>query len=778
MPTRRVRKRRFKFSKSDLVQRALKFVVDDDSARGAEMSVRAQRYAKYRQWRGQSSHGPWEDSSDAAVPDLVTDSLRMQDTLFNAVHATRPAVVSKATSKAKEDQVSTIDRVLDTQLLVENRTEWLSDLIDAFVNDGHYTVFCPWVRENRSATELRESDPLPPDVLPTQHFRSLLQQSFPEAAAIAPRGRSADNPWDFTVTMQDGTVNVVAFYVAKEGAKVEMAVTKDVEIFDGPKTIVKDRADVLHPVNVANLQIPGPSNPGGAPHVVLVDRPTVDEVLRLAKDKTYDEITKEDRDIILAWRGNPEQSTEEQQKDTLEGGSSQATTPPERHNTITRYRIFDMMDLSGDDEEPGKRGRIEDVVYVVLWETQTLCRVRRLSEEYPSRIPHRPLLEQSFIPVRGRRTGIGMLELGEGLHDLQKQLLDQMVDHNTLEIGGYFFYRPSTSMKPEDMRLAPGQGYPVADPKNDIFFPTIPPGGQTSAINLLTMLKSDEERLQVIGDLQLGRVPKGKASALRTASGIAQITAQGEARPERIVRRFFSGLAEIWRHCHELNRTFLPPEKKFRIATNLDPGEDPYLTVQKSEIDAPFDFEFKANVFNISKQVQQDSLLQLYSLVLTPLGFETGVAQADTLYRFVELSAKAFGQDPEALAIHSPLGQKLISAEEAVASIMGDNIPSGFPAEGPGRHMQILQTFIESDNIGHLTEPQTQMLAQWMQVVQTFLQQQQAAQAQAAAAEAQGAPQQGNGAAPASSEPGTNVAPNELLDESLPTAGGGANQGP
>jgi hypothetical protein len=292
------------------------------------------------------------------------------------------------------------------------------------------------------------------------------------------------------------------------------------------------------------------------------------------------------------------------------------------------------------------------------------------------------------------------------------------------------------------------------------------------------MLKSDEERLQVIGDLQLGRVPKGKASALRTASGIEQITAQGEARPERIVRRFFQGLSEIWRHCHELNRTFLPPKKEFRVATSLDPGESPYLSVNKADIDAPFDFEFKANVFNVSKAAQQDSLTQLMALVLTPLGFETGVAQADTLYRFIELSAKAFGQDPEALAIHSPIGQKLISAEEAVSTIMSDSIPQGFPAEGPLRHMQILQTFIQSPQVGHLTPQQTQMLAQWMQVVQTFLQQTQASQAQAAAAEAQGAPQQGNGAAPPTQDQGTNVAPNELLAEDLPTSGGGANQGP
>ena len=90
--------------------------------------------------------------------------------------------------------------------------------------------------------------------------------------------------------------------------------------------------------------------------------------------------------------------------------------------------------------------------------------------------------------------------------------------------------------------------------------------------------------------------------------------------------------------------------------------------------------------------------------------------------------------------------------------------------------MKVFQTHI-SGGADDLTEPQTQLLAQWMQQVQTFLQQLQVQQRQAQAAEVQGQPEGGNGAAPPPNE-GTQVSPNELLDETLPTAGGGANQGP
>jgi hypothetical protein len=48
----------------------------------------------------------------------------------------------------------------------------------------------------------------------------------------------------------------------------------------------KDVQDVLHPIRCENLQIPGPSNPMGAAHVILRDFPTIDEIKRLRDPAT------------------------------------------------------------------------------------------------------------------------------------------------------------------------------------------------------------------------------------------------------------------------------------------------------------------------------------------------------------------------------------------------------------------------------------------------------------------------------------------------------------
>ncbi len=248
-----------------------------------------------------------------------------------------------------------------------------------------------------------------------------------------------------------------------------------------------------------------------------------------------------------------------------------------------------------------------------------------------------------MIPVPGRRTGIGILEMAEGIHDLRKLLRDQMVNVGSLLLSPFFFYRPSGVMKPETIRLWPGEGYPLNDPKNDQFFPQINAQGISYAMNLDASLNQDEERLSLIGDLNMGRVPAGKASALRTTSNMAMVLGQGDARPERLLRRFFGGLGQVWSQAHELNRHFLDKAKSFRIAVPVEPGEDPYRTVEPADLDATMEFTFSANVMNTSKQALQANLEFLASMYLSEIAFMTGVSDADTVYTLFRDIGKARG---------------------------------------------------------------------------------------------------------------------------------------
>jgi transcription initiation factor TFIID subunit TAF12 len=119
---------------------------------------------------------------------------------------------------------------------------------------------------------------------------------------------------------------------------------------------------------------------------------------------------------------------------------------------------------------------------------------------------------------------------------------------------------------------------------------------------------------------------------------------------------------------------------------------------------------------------------------------------------------------------------------------MNGYYPHGGPMEPLDMHIQKMQEFVQNpENLKVLTQAQQQLLGQYaaqrVQEMQQLIQQQQM-QANAAAMQQQ---MQGGGqpgAKPSGKNPPPNTGPggnppvnkNEMLDESLPGAGGGANQ--
>jgi hypothetical protein len=49
------------------------------------------------------------------------------------------------------------------------------------------------------------------------------------------------------------------------------------------------------------------------------------------------------------------------------------------------------------------------------------------------------------------------------------------------------------------------------------------------------------------------------------------VLSQGDARPERVLRRFFVGLTQIWRIIHGHNQVFLPKNKQVLICGVKEP---------------------------------------------------------------------------------------------------------------------------------------------------------------------------------------------------------------
>lgn len=763
-----------KIDRAEIAERIQRFYDKDTQDRAIDIGSRLQRYAKYRMWT-EGKQWPWPDATDAALPDMMTAAMRLEDTLHNAVLSQRPAIMAKAVQQAYRDKEETVNHLIDYQFFEEQGGEHIvGQLAHDFVLEGHYTAFTPWIDEKRRVREVKLYDPIPPDSTPAAYFRSIVDGFFPRATVTV-----AGGGWDFTAEERDGKKFKASFFT-KDSGEVELDIEREAQVFLGPRALRKDLQDVLYPWGCENLQIPGPSNPMGAAHVILKDSPTVDEIKRLRDDGSYDLLTKEDAEKLGILRKEQSDTERDQQKAVMQGHVAQSDTPKdaESQQKLTRLMCFDCFDIDGD-------GLDEDVVWWMILESKIILKARYLSEVFPAETPRRPFAEAQLFNVPGSRTGIGLLEMMEGVHDLMKQFMDQGGDAGTIGNTPFGFYRAASNMRPEVIRLAPGELYPLSDPKNDVAFPQIGNQNQSFMFNFMTLLTQLEEKLTNIGELQLGRVPQGKASALRTVAGMQTVLAQGDARPERVLRRFFMGLADLWRNFHELNEALLPAGKRFKVCGFVDPREDPYAVTDRKGVKGNFLFTFSANALNTSKEATRQALEALLTAYVNPLAIQLGIIKPDGIYRLERDYGRSMGQDPDKyLSPPTPGAQEPpINAEEAILELNSGQMPKGTPMEGTEEHFEKLQAFVNSDEFGHFERQFVPLFRAYLQKVAEGMAQEraQAALAQAAQQFGQGMQRPGIPGPTGSPMPGdqgpTPVQGGELLDESLPGAGGGANQG-
>ena len=782
------RKRSLVKEPADVVGRLIKTYTDDVLERADWAERRIQRTAKYRGWR-EGKTFPWPGASDAHLPIIMTDVQRTEDTLHNSVLSVRPVMNAKGANKDVEQKEKTVDQLIDYQVFIENQGEVrIGNLISAFCQDGQFVAYIPYIKEKQNATKTHIIDYPPAGQSWDGWILAHLQHYYPKGSVLP--GNKA--PWNWVIRDEhpltgDVTLKKVDVFQEDE-ARIQLLCHSEEVIFDGPSIIPKELEDIVVPGRSENLQPKCMSNPTGAPHVFMVDYPSQDEILKLVDNGFYDEVTPEQLDAIKATRNiahhdSQDPEAQKQLQDDLTGLTTNVATDP-KEDSFTRLTFFGREDLDGD-------GFDEEVVYWLLEEPQVLLRARYLTEVYPCLPMRRPFAMAKYLPVNGQFYAIGLIELMESGYDIIKKTFDQMVDNGDITNTPFGFYRPMSGIRPEVMRMGPGDHYPTNDPKNDIHYPSMPQGMAAFGHNLISMVGQILDQATLVGQLQLGGVPQGKSAALRTTSNMQSLLQQGDARPERVLRRFFAGLVEIWQQFHELNQLFLPKKKQFRISAGVSPDKDPYVTVENRDaISGRFLFDFGASILNTNRALATSALQDLLGILVNPLLFQLGIVGPEHIHKLLSDYIRARGQDPEKY-IKSPTNDPFangprISMEDAVSSILNGFYPHGKSLEPIMEHLQKLQQFVmDAKKMDVFNDAQIQMLGQYVaektQELQVMMQQQQQlASAQQMQQNMGGAPgSEGGAAATQGTPPNTGVGGNakvqgkELLDESLPGAGGG-----
>ena len=764
--------------RNKIAHRVVDMVRKDIENHSRDRDWRMQRYAKLRQW-SEGKSLPWEDASDVALPDMQIHSLSVQDALFNASVSTRPTVIAKPLS-AKRERGDRVDSLLDTQFYLENPGEqFISSSISQFVNEGVCQAYIPWIRETRPVSDVHIFPPVPRGALPREYFVTKLQEFWPTSQKWNHFLTEDRDGWDWRIEHNDDAEEAdkhVAFYTRKD-KKVEMEIRTEVVVHDGPRPINLTYDEIITPVNAANLQAPSPSNPGGAAHVTMTRPITVDEIGRLQRNGFFDLITPEQVEELERTTENSDQKDTQQQKRTIQGQSEPSGQIDETHGKLTLLTCFDLFDLRGD-------GVNEDVIWWVIREKNLLLKAKRMTEMFPLTPPRRPFAEASFIEVEGFREGIGVPEILEGMHDLRKETLDLAMDAHTLETFKWGFYRATSQANPEVLRMNPGEFYPTSDPSRDFQIADMGQSNQAASLNIIALAGQWEEKLTLIGDVQQGRVPPGRSSALRTSGGIAQLMNAGASRPERILRRYFGFLTGVYRIMHELNRSLMPKAKEIRMLARGKNGEEQFEEITRQNLQGRFDFDFIANAGNSSRDALAGSLEQMMGVFVGPLPLQMGVVTPENVFQMFTDYANALGPGADRyLTPPSATSTSLrITAPEAIHQITNDLMPVGIPFEPPEQHLAFLQEFMQDEErMMLLSPPQQAALAEYAKRIAERVRQQQEQQKMQQAAEQF---QQSIGGAgtpgPQAGPPGPpqqRLQENELSDETLPSAGGGGQGG-
>ena len=748
------RKRRLKIKPEEIVQHVLDVVSHAQDERTEWLQARTERYAKYRGWV-ESRTWPWTNASNQHIPLMFGSSLRAKAGLFNAVVGLRPVMEAKTMHRTMKEAGEKAAALIDYQVFMESEgEERISQWIDQFVDDGTVVAHSRYVRD---MSHVFDSRILPHPGEPFQTtgppFITDLVLQGREIVSLV-QTDEAGRKWTVTLPasdpMKDDDLEVVIeFHDMEDDRKLEVFLDWEAVTFDGPTFVVHELEDVVVPMRSQNLQPVTPQNPFGAPWAARLCKVTLDQLKRGREDGTYEYLTKEDMATIEAQLQPRVPQSAEDTEDALKSLKDQqaglsAWAADQDRTWMTMVEWYGRWDANGD-------GFDEDVIIWVLREPRLLARGKYLTELYPSKPPRRPFGEARYIPVPGQFYGVGLLEMMEGLHDFVHVMLNQSVDAGTLANVPPFFYRAASGLKPDILRYSVGEGIPLDNPQQDIFFPQIPGRDQGWALDMVGLGIQLLDRLTQIGPIQQGQVPTGKASALRTVGTTMAILQQGAEMPEQILRRCFSGLAQIWSCFHALNHRFLPRKKQFLIAGKPADSEDAYGLIKDpdQELDLSLGFDFQATLLNTNKGLMAQALMSVGSAIVSPLFLQLGLSDPEKIYLWAKDLATAHSLDPSRYLKRPPgvsEGPRVL-AEEAITLIMNGQLPPGGPVEPAQEHMQKLMQFMQSDNFGFLDTQGQLLFRQWLQLIQQQVraEMQQAQQMQAAAQLSQSIGQGGGG---------------------------------
>ena len=781
----RKRRRSLKVDREKLATRIMEVVDRARDERADWMDMRLVRYAKLRGWRQKVSY-PWDGAHNEHVPLMMSNSLRIQAGLFNAVMGNKPIMQGRSLRRDKIDAADKASSLIEFQLMHEADGEQkISQAVQQFCDDGTIFSYQPWVKDTRKMVDVRviPGPPEDPETGEPSDLSFYLVNTLPglidNLDGLTDETLDGYN-WTGTWKDPDGKPQEVEVEVwDRDDGKLDVEMRWEALTFDGPTSVIHQLEDITLPIRSLNPQPVTPQNPFGAPWISRRLRVNLDTIKRRKENGTYDLLTDEDWERLVAFADTRQAPDTKQSEDQIKlEKEAQAGLASDWSGMDEDKQWLDLEEWYGAYELPDGY-ECEVVVHVFDIPGGVCARARYLSEVCPGAPQWRPFGYETFIPVPDCIYGISVPEVLEGLHDLLHELFNSNLDRGDIANLPVMLYRASSGVKPEEMRARPGDWIPVDNPKDDAAAVQYPHADQSWSFNMIGLVQQLAERVIQVGSLQFGQVPQGKASALRTVGTTMAILQQGAALPEQILRRFFHWLQQVYSQFHMLNTKFLPARKRILIIGKEYESDQAYTELTPADIQAPVNFEFGATLLNTNKGITSQSLTEIGQAIFNPLGFQMGLVGPQQFYQWAKDKVNSAQLDPQRYLM-KPAGTPdtpPMSAQDAIVMLIEGKMPPGTNfVEGAMPAFETFAKWYQSDEFGRVASMNLGLVKEYLQMVQAAAMQEQQKQ-QAAQASQQFQAMMGNKGEGAGASMGGEVPPMQTETPTQSEIAGGGMQG-
>lgn len=493
-------------------------------------------------------------------------------------------------------------------------------------------------------------------------------------------------------------------------------------LYNGPKLEIISRKDYIQPDNAIMGELPD--------WEMVIRRYSYDDIWKeMMSGRMYDGCLKEIKD----W-GHSDQP--ENQKDDYDGDEIPVGDwEKECVLFFGRIRVNVVVKtLMGTIEEEDIDEFEDEFIAIVHIKSRTLLQLRK--NKFPLKM--RPVDVDYFMPDdEGRRAGRGVIAFMDSLQKAYDNFFNQFVigvQNSNNPIG---FFEPSGNMRNDPIKMRNGYMYPTSN-AGSVHFERWPMPDQSISL-MLQLINQWAQLLFGISDYTAGVESTIDPNA--PAKKAAIVVEQGNVRLNMILKRKNQTLRNICRRWFLLYRDNMPKDKFMRIVGDDENNQWKFepIRIEDFKLKSLPDFELTGNVLTANKQLQANTAIATYQLLITnPFFSPSQLKGIQALHSLTKWLIDKLDDTGLSRFLPKMPGDNIQTPEEENARFLqGDD---GDPAEGEDfmdhlkKHTAFLQDPLTPEeikpvvakHIAKTTEMLRQLLTQ--QAVMQQIQQQQAGQ--------------------------------------------------